>query len=210
MNKFRLKKRLFSSLALICALFSSQITYPVFDWLDALRDKLSEPIMGKVVDPSKATATGSTKNQDKQNNHNNHNKQKINHHVAASEVNKPENTKNKKQDAKKTETPVALDMAKIVADAYVTEGIETPITRIGASAAVQTGFDWFGRKISSRQALPQLAQGVLISSVMFAVHNVAAFFLYPNWLKERWWMKGFANSVCSSLVMGIASTLFDT
>ncbi len=36
-------------LALSFALSTTHVTYPIFDWLDTMRDKLSAPIMGKVV-----------------------------------------------------------------------------------------------------------------------------------------------------------------
>jgi len=93
---------------------------------------------------------------------------------------------------------------------YCTEGIETPINRIGANAAVKTGYQWFGRQISSRQVIPQLAESVFVSAVMFSVHNLAAYFLYPNFVKNSWWMKGFANGFCSNMVMGLAGRLFGT
>ncbi len=196
MNTYKNKRHIFVALALTCALSTAHITYPVFDWLDTMRDKLSEPIMGKVT---KGIDKKDTKSVPKQTASNRG--PAIKSQVAPVPVNKK---------ATKEPMPPILNIAEALTQAYCTEGIETPINRIGAHAAVKTGYEWFGRQISSRQAIPQLAKGVLVSSVMFSIHNLAAYFLYPNWLKDRWWAKGFADSFCSSMVMGLASSLFGT
>lgn len=210
MNKYESKKYTFVALVLGLALSSTQMTHPIFDWLDNLRDKLSAPIMGKV-----------TKAQDKPTplqqpvnrvNHqpNRQNRRKIIKNQATRPVVQVTQPVVAETQPEKAPTPIALDIAEMLTQVYCTEGIETPINRIGVSATIKTGFSWFGRKISSHQALSTLAKDVLISSVMFSVHNLAAYFLYPNWLKDRFWMKGFANSLCSSMVMGFASTVFGT
>ena len=194
MNRYNDKKSIFVALALSFALFTSHITYPVFDWLDTMRDKLSEPILGKVTkdldkkDTSMPKQTVSPR------------RPTVKRQAVA-----PAPAEKK---APKAPTSSVLDIAEVLTQVYCTEGIETPINRIGANAAVKTGYKWFGRQISSRQVVPQLAKGVLVSAVMFSIHNLAAYFLYPNWLKDRWWAKGFADSFCSSMVMGLASNLF--
>jgi len=198
MNTYKDKKHIFIALALSFALSITQITYPVFDWLDTMRDKLSEPIMGKVT---KGIDKKDIKSPVKSNG-------LSRRPIINSQVTQQQGPADKK--ASKEPTSPVLDIAEVLTQAYCTEGIETPINRIGAHAAVKTGYQWFGRQISSRQALPQLAQGVLVSSVMFAIHNLAAYFLYPDFVKNRWWVKGFADSFCSSMVMGLASSLFGT
>lgn len=195
------------AVALSFALSTPLMTYPLFDWLDNLRDRLSAPIMGKVIkdqDKNVQKPQGLNRQTSKLNGRNG-----VKQHAAKQAVRQPETaTVNKK--SPKPVTPISLSIAQMLTKSYLAEGIETPINRIGANAVIETGYDWFGRKISSRKAIPKLVKGVLASSVMFAVHNMAAFFLYPDYLKNCWWMKGFADSFCTSMVMGAASTLFGT
>lgn len=197
MNRYSINKRIFVALALIFALSTSHVTYPVFDWLDTMRDKLSEPILGKV-----------TKDIEKKDNksipkHNASNHSKVKSQVAQQQV-------QAEKPAPKAPESLTLGIAEALTQAYCTEGIETPVNRIGAQAAVKTGYQWFGRQISSREIVPQLAESVFVSAVMFSVHNLAAYFLYPNFVKNSWWMKGFANDFCNSMIMGLASRLFVT
>jgi hypothetical protein len=197
MNRYLSKKSILLALIIGFAFSNSQITYPVFDWLDAMRDKLSEPILGKVtknidIDTKQPEPVNTSRRRGRM----------VKGHVAAP------SHKQSQEKTFQTAMPFVLDIAEVFTQAYITEDIETPINRIGAHAGIKTGYQWFGRKISSRDIPSKLAKGVLVSSVMFAVHNLAAHFLYPNWLKERWWMKGIANDICTTMVMSLASNLF--
>jgi len=187
------KKHIFVALALSFALSTTHTTYPIFDWLDNMRDKLSEPIMGKVT---KDLEKKDNKSIPKQNVSNRR-------PVAKSQV--VQVPADKKEPAP---TPLVLDIAEMLTQAYCAEGIKTPINRIGANAAIKTGYDWFGRQISSRQVVPQLAESVFVSTVMFSIHNLAAYFLYPNFVKENWLVKGVVNDFCSTMVMNLAASFF--
>lgn len=193
MNRYSINKRIFVALALVFALSTSHMTYPIFDWLDTMRDKLSEPILGKVTKDIDKKDTNTLKPT-----------------VSSRSTVKSQIAQQQAKIAPKAPESLTLSIAEVLTQVYCTEGIETPINRIGAQAAVKTGYEWFGRKISSRQVVSQLAESVFVSAVMFSVHNLAAYFLYPNWLKDRWWAKGFADSLCSSMVMGLAGSLFGT
>lgn len=184
------------ALALVFALSTPYMTYPFFDWLDTMRDKLSEPILGKVT---KDINTSDIKSIPKSNT--------SSRSTVKSQVARPQVPT---EIAPQAPESLTLGIAEALTQMYCTEGITTPINRIGAQAAVKTGYQWFGRNISSREIVPQLAESVFVSAVMFSIHNLAAYFLYPQFVKNSWWGKGFADSLCSGMVMNLAGRLFGT
>jgi hypothetical protein len=83
----------------------------------------------------------------------------------------------------------------------------TPLNYIGVKTGFNTLYNWFAKKITYKQVLSSIGQGVLVGAVIFSVNEVAKKKLHPSWVKKNYYARTVATKVCSRLAVAVGMGL---